>query len=112
MPKLKSRERFIPGGFQFRQPETNFQAPFQASFETIVQALIAHRKANPHLVTTHGWSVDPNQVREELDNYNARICKQMGWTDFYYDGGAPEAPINPRSMPRPALQAIAGVVDG
>ena len=95
---MKSRERFPPGGWKFFQPESKFNAPPNASFESVVQAIIQHRAGNQYLVQTHGWSVDPETVRNELDNYNATICQQMGWNDYIYTGGPDPAP--PKTFPQ------------
>lgn len=80
--RLKSRELFIPNGFQFIQPETGWQAPRMVSFSTIVNSIIAHRNANPFLVQKHSWATDYDGVANELDAYNANLCAQMGWTDY------------------------------
>jgi hypothetical protein len=47
---LKSRDRQIPNGLKFLQPETNWQPARFASFNVIVNSLINHRKSNPHLI--------------------------------------------------------------
>ncbi len=93
MARLKSREKFIPGGFKFYQPETKWQSPPFASFNTIVGGLVAHRQANPFLTQKHGWPVDPVQVAEEVDAYNAMMCQRMGWTDYFIEGG-PDSPLS------------------
>lgn len=87
MARLKDRNHQIPNGFLFYQPETGWKPPAFSSFQTIVDSLIMHRKANPYLITKNGWSVDPAQVADEVDNFNARVCQQMGWSD-YIDGAA------------------------
>lgn len=111
MAKLKSRDRFPPGGFQYLQPETQWRAPGGASFESVVVALIQHRTGNPHLVTTHGWSTDLETVRNQVDSYNAQLCKQLGYTDYIYEGPAEPAP--PKSTPSPSnLQKLGNVVGG
>ena len=96
MPRLKDRNRQIPNGLIFFQPETQWKPTPFSSFDTIVQGLISHRKANPYLVQKHGWSVDPVQVANEVDSFNGLVCQQMGWTDYYVtdDGGVPaSAPV-------------------
>lgn len=98
MARLISRDKFIPGGFTYYQPETGFKSQRMASFESITQSIIAHRKANPWLIEKHGWSVDPESVRNELDAYNAKICEQMGWHSYITGVGGPSTP-NPQ-MPR------------
>ncbi len=96
MARLLDRNKFIPNGFQYYQPETGWKAPRMASFETIVSAIISHRQANPWLIQKHGWSVDPEAVRNELDAYNAKICEQMGWTQYISGAGSGAPPQNPQ----------------
>jgi hypothetical protein len=102
MAKLKSRDRFPPGGFSYLQPETQWRAPNGASFETVVAALIQHRIGNPYLVTTHGWPTDLDSVRNQVDSYNAQICKQLGYTEYILEG-PPDAPV-PKTTPLPIHQ--------
>lgn len=113
MSRLKSRERFVPGGFTFYQPETNWKAPKMASFESIAQAIYRHRQGNPHLAAKHKWPMDLESIREELDAYNAKVCEQMGWKDFVQapTGGAPAAffPSANPSDPK-GLGAVAATV--
>lgn len=99
--RLKDRQRQVPNGYKFLQPQTNWQSPFFASFNVIVSSLIAHRKANPHLVKQHGWRTDEAGVADEVDEYNARICAQNGWTQYIM---APLGePPPPKSKP-PTIQ--------
>jgi hypothetical protein len=79
---LKSRQLFIPNGFTFVQPETGWVAPRMVSFDTVVNSLIAHRKANAFLAQKHNWATDFDSVAVEVDNYNAAVCAQMGWSDY------------------------------
>lgn len=110
MAKLKSRDRFPPGGFCYLQPETQWRAPNGASFETVVAALIQHRIGNPYLVTTHGWPTDLDSVRNQVDSYNAQICKQLGYTEYILEG-PPDAPA-PKTTPQPNLQKLGAVAGG
>lgn len=80
--RLKSRDRFIPNGFQFVQPEIKFQAPRFQSFSRLVNAVMAARAGNPHLVAKHHWALDYDSVANEVEAYNANVCAIMGWTDY------------------------------
>jgi len=111
MPRLKDRNKFIPNGFTFYQPETRWSPPRMASFETIVSGIIAHRQANPYLQKKHGWPTDVEAVRNELDEYNAKVCEQMGWTS-YITGGSVSSPPLPMPPPHPILQKGRNVVAG
>jgi hypothetical protein len=94
MVRLIDRNRQIPNGMTFYQPETKWTPRTWAGFNEIVTSLIAHRKSNTFLMSKHGWPVDQVTVENEVDLFNARICHNMGWTDYYTsDGGAPPAPF-------------------
>lgn len=95
MSQLIDRNRQIPNGFRFLQPETGWQSQPWASFDTIVRTLIGHRNANPYLVTKHSWATDYESVANEVDAYNTKLCEQHGWLDFITpniigDAGAPK----------------------
>jgi len=90
--RLKSRNAFAPGGFQFTQPETGWNAPKWQSFDVVVKELIKHRKGNPHLVKKHDWSLDYDTVANEIDEYNAVRCRNAGYFDFI----AQDSPPSPK----------------
>lgn len=113
MARLKSRQKFIPNGFRFRQAETGWQAPRNASFEIIVSGLIAHRRSQPFLAKKHHWSLDHDVVANEVDEFNARVCEQMGWTDYIQPaaGSAPPPKFQaPSADEQKRLAAVAGRV--
>lgn len=111
--KLKDRNRFTPGGFKFFQPETKWEAPKHVSFDQVVHALIAHRKGNPWLTTQHGWPTDFDTVANEVDAYNALLCKQMGWDGFIMEGevGAAALPFH-QPHPSPNPNRLKNVAEG
>lgn len=104
----------IPFGLKFYQPETRWNANNIHSFNTLVDAVIAMRRANPALVAKHGWSLDWNTVADEVDAFNAAICERMGWHDFISQPGQGVAPtpkfkaLSPQSEKQ--LSAVAGKV--
>jgi len=109
MTRLKDRQRQIPFGFKFRQPETGWTSSAWASFDQIVQAIMRHRQGRPDLVTKHGWSTDYNVISEELDNFNAKLCHQFGWHDFIVtDEASPPKPLPPPTR----LQVVRNVAAG
>lgn len=112
MLKLKSRQKQIPGGFKFRIPELRWTPAPYASFDQIVNGIIAARLGNPSLAKRHGWATDRASVEAELDHYNALFCDKMGWHDYIEGGGgAPSAPF-PQS-PKPGLmKRLAHVASG
>lgn len=99
----------MPNGLKFLQPETGWSAPAFASFDTIVRGLISHRMGNPFLVQKYKWSTDYNNVANEVDYYNAMLCKQMGWNAFFVsdEGSTPPPKLNTPSL-APRLRAVAG----
>ena len=113
MSRLKSRQRFIPNGFKFYQPETKWKAPNNASFEVIVSALIAHRHGQPFLAKKHKWHLDRIDVADEVDEFNAMLCERMGWLEYVQ---APTGTAPPPKFPAPSpsdqskLAAVAGRV--
>ena len=113
MAQLKDRNKQIPNGLVYFQPETGWKPSPFSSFSKILNDLIAHRKANPFLIEKHGWSVDPLTVANELDAFNTRVCLQMGWTDYVLgaDGGSPTAdpfPQRPQVHQGKLSQLVAG----
>jgi len=92
MARLNNRMVQIPFGLKFYQPETRFNVRNGSSFHSIVDQVVAMRRANPALTAKHGWSVDPNVVADEVDAFNAAICERMGWTQFISQPGAGVAP--------------------
>lgn len=100
---LISRDKQIPNGYRFLQPETGFQTPRFASFSTIVNAVVNHRLGNPFLAQKHGWATDHETVAEEVDRFNANICAQMGWSN-YIMASAGDTPLPKSKAPSPGDQ--------
>lgn len=82
MPRLLSRQKLIPNGFVFLQPQSGWKAPKNISFNRLVDMLVAHRKGNTYLVKKYGLSTDPKVVADEVDEYNALFCQKMGWLEY------------------------------
>lgn len=89
MPRLKDREKQIPGGLTFYEPALKWRPPPYSSFHTITQSLIQVRRANPFLAKQHHWSLDYATVADEVDRYNAAICKAHGWNQYIVDDPLP-----------------------
>lgn len=108
--RLKSRNNFPPGGFQWVQSESGWEAPPWRSFDTVVRELIAHRQGNPHLVAKHNWATDYDTVANEVDQYNAIRCLNAGYLDFITEERS--LAVIPKTLrPRP-LQLNSGAVAG
>lgn len=92
MLKLKSRQQSIPGGFQWLQAETGYQAPSNLSFHSLVDAVVKHRLGNIWIVKKHNLSTDWNSVADEVEHANAlRMQSNQKFHHFLGadDGGAP-----------------------
>jgi len=108
---LKNRNIQIPNGFKYVQPETSWEAPRFASFQTIVQGLKSHRLANPFLAQKHGWRTDDEGVAEDVEQYNVKVCLQMGWGQFLTGGDG--SPLGKQTLPQPNLSGrVQSVVVG
>jgi len=71
---LKNREHpFPPGGYMYYQPQTGWWAPGGLTFWQVVDAIIAHRNANPRFGSQ--WTVDRNLVADELDLFTCLRIK-------------------------------------
>lgn len=112
MPKLLNRQRQIPNGLRFYQPELRWTSPRQASFDQIVQGLMRARLANPGLAAKHKWATTYDGVADDVDRFNAAICAQAGWTDYITNQQAgsvpkstPRGPLNLQSLKDAAVAA-------
>lgn len=90
MARMKSRQVFPPGGWEYLQPQTGWSVPRDSGFEEAVRALMAHRRANAWVTQQNKLSTDYNTVANEVDEYNAAKClAHPGWEHFV---GNPEPP--------------------
>jgi hypothetical protein len=103
MHRLKSRDKQIPNGFWFRQPEINWHSKkvlgMHPSFSTLVNAVISARRANPHHAAKHKWSLNRDAVANEVEAFQVKICLAGGWTSYLTEsgGGAPPPLSQPPS---------------
>ena len=109
--RLKDRNKQIPNGLTFLQPETNWRPPRYASFAIIVNAIISHRRRRPDLVQSKKWSLDQAVVAEELDAFNARLCAQHGWMDYITDGAGVVMPPKPTALLQQEKSVLAAAAD-
>ncbi len=104
--RLKSREKQIPNGFFFRQPEISWDSKkvlgMHPSFSTLVNSVISARKANPHHATKHKWSLDPATVANEVEAFQVRVCQSMGWSNYLTDAGGSAVPFSSQSLLSPS----------
>lgn len=106
---LKDRQKQIPYGYKFYQPETGWRPKRHASFYQIVQQVISHRKGNPVMTQKHGWRLDTAGVEQEVDAFNAKLCFDHGWHDYIMGTGVDASP--PKLRPRSASGAVAAGAD-
>lgn len=111
MVRLKDRNRSVPGGLTFLVPQTKWQPYPHSSFRTVVEGLIAHRRANPALVQKYGWATDYDTVANEVDFYNAKRCESHGWLQYIVQDAKIESPKTSARGPqasRSVKNAVAG----
>lgn len=113
MIRLRDRNRFIPGGFRFIQPQLpRWSVTPWSSFDTCVQQIIQMRQANPLISANNGLSTDKATVEDELDAYNARICQEMKWSDYIWDGPVGSDPPPKSTLLSQLAQSAARVAAG
>ncbi len=96
--RLKNRQMQIPNGYSFIQGETGWQSRRGSSFHSIAVEVMNHRLANPHLSQQHGWKTDMAGCEQDVEDYNVKVCMQMGW--FQYLQGGDGSPL-PKASPLP-----------
>lgn len=107
MNRLADRNRQIPNGYKFYQPETKWSPPAWSSFDSIVQLLVRHRAANPYLREKHNWAVDYESVANEVEAFNVKLCEQHGWTGFLMSEEGKEPPKSLTLQFSAQLRAVA-----
>src|SRR6185436_3818978 len=110
MIRLRDRNRQIPNGMRFHVPEIpKWKPPQYASLDVIARAVINLRNGNPFLKEKNGWSTNYEDVANEVDLYNAKICQAMGWKDYIITDEAVEPP---KGGPLPSARNVRGVAAG
>ena len=111
-PRLISRSKQIPGGMQFHIAAIpTFKLHSFSSLSSAAQQIIAVRQANPYLTQKNNWSTVTSVVEDEVDQYNAKVCAAMGWTNYITDtGGSVSIPKAQTPQQSPSnIAAAAGV---
>jgi hypothetical protein len=98
MNRLKSRQRQVPNGLTFRQPQIKWDSRkalgLHPSFDTLVNAVLSARKANSGQSAQHKLSLDRATVEMEVEMYNVKVCLANGWLDYLTDsGGGQSVPL-------------------
>lgn len=116
MLRLKDRNKSIPNGFQFYDPNIRWQSRQHMSFRGIVDGIRAARIANPGITKAKNLATEIKAVEDEVDLYNATVCQQNGWTEYYTDGqggaAVPFSPPAPRTPRRGLISRAKNVVAG
>lgn len=95
--RLIDRNKQVPNGMFFYEPRTKWKTRPWASFNQIVDDVIAHRNQNAWL----GLPVDRPTVEFQVDSFIAEICARMGWNQYITqsDGSPPPPlPVRPPSL--------------
>lgn len=98
----------IPNGLLYYEAATKWSTPPFASFDTIVQMVIAHRNANSWLRDKMGLATDPGTVSQQVDEQNAQRCHDLGWLQ-YIEGGTPDPTPPSFHQPQPLASLAGGV---
>lgn len=111
MARLKDRNKFIPNGFEFTQPQLNYQTQGAGykSFYVVRDEIVTVRRANPFLAQQHHLSTDPDVVANELDAFCTARCQARGWTNFITETNGPPL-SNPSQRLRQSGVAAVGSV--
>lgn len=106
---LIDRNKFVPHGFRFLQPEISNEewGDPTMSFDVLVRFVIEKRRANPGLSQKHGWSLDYNDVAKEVDEYNTQRCLAHGWNNFIMGATVPFREASPSPL-KAQQEAAAG----
>lgn len=103
--RLKSREKWVPGGFQVLHPEVGQKEPFSGSFSEAVRFEVNFRRKNPGICAKNGWSANAEEVEEFVEDYNARRCVAGGWLNFVaLDVAPPRVPVSAAAAPGQSVQ--------
>jgi hypothetical protein len=104
---LKSRSMWPPGGWQFFQPATGWNAPEGLTFEQVVEAIIRHRMANKQ----HRLATDVDVVAQQLDDFTcARLKNHPSWCSTQTAPASFMQPLPTRSLRAGAKEGVAGGV--
>ncbi len=89
--------------------EAGMVKPFAGSFTEAVNFETSFRKKNPALVAKNNWSLDPDDIANDVDAYNAQRMVAGGWLNFVDMEGIPP-PAG--GAARSGLGAVAAEVSG
>jgi hypothetical protein len=96
--RLKDKNKQIPNGYKFVQPETGWQPARYSSFGSIVRGLMAHRLSRPELVKKHNWATDEDAVNREVEQFNVNLCLRHNWMNYIEGGEVGGAPPKSKAL--------------
>lgn len=109
MARMKDRVTSPPGGWQWLETQTNWQPPAYASFDSVVTALVEHRRANSFIAKQHNLPTDYDSVANQVDEFNAeRMKSNPNWNHFLGDASPPGF-FSPQRLQRSAAAAVANL---
>lgn len=108
MPRLKDRSLDLPGSHHVLHPDGGMSKPFKGTFAECVEFERNFRQKNPVLCRKHGWTLDPFEIEEWVEQQQVARCVAHGWTS-YLEGNPVSPPNWPRqpSLSRDALADVA-----
>lgn len=87
--RLKSREKWVPHGFQILLPEIGMKEPITGSFNAVVNAFARIVEKNPALAEKKGWPKDRQSQEDWIDEREAQRMAAHGWLNFVEMEGQP-----------------------
>lgn len=96
---LKNRKILPPGGYHFYEARTGWSPMAMLDFETTVNLIIEHRKANPRFAGQ--WATDRESVASELDLSTCRSLASKGLAEEWcQEGGGFSFQAGPAPQPQ------------
>lgn len=89
MATMKDRNKFPPGQWQVLVPEAGMQKPFAGSFSECVKFLSDFRAKNAALTKKNNWSLNLDDIANDVDQYNAQRMIAGGYFGFVDVEGSP-----------------------
>ena len=87
--RLKSRDKWVPHGFQILLPEIGMKEPITGSFNAVVNAFARIVEKNPALAEKKGWPKDRQSQEDWIDEREAQRMAAHGWMNFVEMEGQP-----------------------
>jgi hypothetical protein len=91
MATMRNRNLFPPGEWQMLHPEAGQKEPWKGSFSEIVNKEADFRARNPALVAKYGWSLNEEDIANDVDSYNAQRMLAGGFFGFVDVDAVPPA---------------------